>query len=102
MSGLRDFLVTRVHDLEIAVEAAVLLVGAEKVGVMRGAHTAHAGILDVHAPDECFPEYCIGEPPDDMGPDVLLDDCRTLRALALAYAWHPDYRDEWRPSEQHA
>ena len=23
--------------------------------------------------------------------------CRTLRALALPYADHPDYREEWRP-----
>lgn len=27
----------------------------------------------------------------DAGP------CPTLRALALPYASHPDYRDEWRP-----
>lgn len=24
-------------------------------------------------------------------------DCPTLRALALSYADHPDYRNEWRP-----
>lgn len=25
------------------------------------------------------------------------DDCRTLRLLALPYAGHPDYREEWKP-----
>lgn len=25
-------------------------------------------------------------------------DCPTLRLLALPYAEHPDYREEWRPS----
>lgn len=26
------------------------------------------------------------------------DDCPTLRLLALPYADHPDYREEWRPT----
>lgn len=26
-----------------------------------------------------------------------IDDCPTLLALALPYAGHPDYRDEWKP-----
>lgn len=31
------------------------------------------------------------------GPEVIGGPCDTLRALALPYADHPDYRDEWRP-----
>lgn len=26
-----------------------------------------------------------------------INDCPTLQALALSYADHPDYREEWRP-----
>jgi hypothetical protein len=38
-----------------------------------------------------------------VGPVVLpritehIDDCPNLRALALPFAGHPDFRDEWNP-----
>lgn len=36
--------------------------------------------------------------PNGYCADDLCDwPCRTLRLLALPYADHPDYRDEWRP-----
>lgn len=48
----------------------------------------------------CAP--AVGEPWDPVctveGYGVTTpNDCDTLRALALPYADHPDYRDEWRP-----
>jgi hypothetical protein len=46
-------------------------------------------------------EECVICRNDDywLGGDGLPEDypCRTLRALALPYADHPDYRPEWRP-----
>lgn len=44
----------------------------------------YAGLLS--APESCEP--CVVVP----GP------CPTLRLLALPYAGHPDYRDEWKPA----
>ena len=35
--------------------------------------------------------------PDDFVASYVLSPCPTLRALALPYADHPDYREEWRP-----
>ena len=34
---------------------------------------------------------------DESGEPHGREDCTTLRLLALPYASHPDYRDEWRP-----
>ena len=36
-------------------------------------------------------------PADDGYTDEQNWPCPTLRALALPYAEHPDYREEWRP-----
>jgi hypothetical protein len=35
--------------------------------------------------------------PDGVTPPYVLAPCETLRLLALPYAEHPDYRQEWRP-----
>lgn len=43
----------------------------------------YAGLLS--APESC--ESCV----------VIPGPCPTLRLLALPYAGHPDFRDEWRP-----
>lgn len=40
---------------------------------------------------------CIGCPRDAGGSmHVGIDECPILRALALSYADHPDYREDWR------
>lgn len=44
----------------------------------------HTGVCDTCGED-------VGRDVDDQYP------CRTLQLLALPYADHPDYRDEWRP-----
>lgn len=33
----------------------------------------------------------------DEGPWIRFESCQTLRLLALPYAGHPDYREEFRP-----
>ncbi len=43
--------------------------------------------------DECTP--WVSEPSDDYGAQTVSE--MTLRFLALPYADHPDYRQEWRP-----
>ncbi|GAA3878088.1 hypothetical protein GCM10022243_48470 [Saccharothrix violaceirubra] len=61
---------------------------------------AHAAILAVHYVDEKDPaSECVGclttrwrEP---WAPNI--NECPTLRALALAYQHRPGYREEWRP-----
>lgn len=55
-------------------------------------------LLDLHQPAET--EYVDGDicyTCDDLRGVEPAYPCRTLRLLALPYANHPDYRDEWRP-----
>ncbi|MCT9092817.1 DUF6221 family protein [Streptomyces sp. ASQP_92] len=47
-------------------------------------------ILDLHVAEP-------GQHPDFCGHDKHELPCPTLRLLALPYADHPDYREEWRP-----
>jgi len=55
---------------------------------LQPAHTPSPGC----APYGC--ETCHSHPEFGVGP---FGDCTTLKLLALAYAWHEDYREEWRP-----
>lgn len=43
-------------------------------------------IIDAHVSGDALCDRCAGSP----------EDCPTLQLLALPYADHPDYRDEWR------
>ncbi|WP_327413220.1 DUF6221 family protein [Streptomyces sp. NBC_01233] len=43
----------------------------------------------------CVPKHAHYQRRDDVPEGA----CRTLRPLALPYADHPDYREEWRPSD---
>lgn len=45
------------------------------------------GPLNVHPDDPTFCSAC----------EHTRFPCRTLRLLAIPYATHPDYREEWRP-----
>lgn len=50
-------------------------------------------IVEEHSPHpEVYGDYC----PSEDG-RYRLDHCPTLRLLALPYAEHDDYREEWRP-----
>lgn len=67
---------------------------------------AKRAIVDLHTPKDRTGMYCcpvcvswelwVSQEPGEALP---LDDapCATLRALALPYASHPDYRSEWKP-----
>jgi hypothetical protein len=67
---------------------------------------AKRAVLAVHRPrsealqdSSCYaPEACDGCGSDDYGPfSEHTDDCPTLRALALQFRPHPEYRAEWVP-----
>ena len=57
-------------------------------------------LLDLHEPGEM--EYVDGDvcmvcENTDVGDEGPFYPCRTLRLLAMPYADHPDYREEWKP-----
>ncbi len=61
-------------------------------------HVAQLGF----GPDVVGCDNCHGELPETWGPDLLppgasLWPCETVQLLALPYADHPDFRQEWRP-----
>ena len=109
MSTLTDFLLTR-----IAEDEATALAGrnADVIWPLRGALGVVTTGEDLYlavTPDRVLAECeakrrIIAAWPDPFGQwtAVQADAARaqkdpTLRALALPYATHPDYRDEWRP-----
>jgi hypothetical protein len=49
---------------------------------------------DFGRPDSQYCEVCHD---DDGNPAVTGQWCDTVRLLALPYADHPDYREEWKP-----
>jgi hypothetical protein len=49
----------------------------------------------IHAECEAKRRIVGLHPCDNCG--AAFDPCETLRLLALPYADHPDYREEWRP-----
>ena len=52
---------------------------------------------DGHEPGEAVPFCSTCEPEGPWNPATHRYQCPTLRLLALPYADHPDYREEWRP-----
>lgn len=52
-------------------------------------------IIDVHACDRGACRTCWSATPRSSRREDF--PCPTLRAMALPYAGHPDYRPEWRP-----
>ena len=68
-------------------------------------------ILDEHADDDGFCRICTVEDRQENTLEEIRNDgpfmtivrrplwhpCPTLRLLALPYADHPDYREEWKP-----
>lgn len=97
MTSLTDFLVARIADDEAGVKSGF---GAGDVDYR--AISPHRWLA------ECETKRRILDEHDDYGSDQcprcrgiknrrLAAPCNTLRFLALPYANHPDYRDEWRP-----
>lgn len=57
---------------------------------------AKRALLDLHGPGEFeYSDVDVCMVCDQQDPEPY--PCRTVRLLALPYADHPDYRDEWRP-----
>lgn len=57
-------------------------------------------IIDLHEPDEFERDRCKSCRRDESGWEGSVPaewPCATLRLLALPYADHADYREEWRP-----
>jgi hypothetical protein len=82
-----------------AVEAVVDAWGYDAWGIqVSDANAAHIARWDpARVLAECEAKRLLlqREPCDDTG--VGDDPCHHLRALAVPYADHPDYREEWRP-----
>jgi hypothetical protein len=49
-------------------------------------------IVEVHASGGAWCDHCNADRPGDAA-----DSCPTIQLLALPYADHPDYQQEWRP-----
>ena len=48
-------------------------------------------IVEIHGNGDAWCDYCAGYA------EGMQDECHTGRLLALPYADHPDYREEWKP-----
>jgi hypothetical protein len=118
---LADFLLARIAEDEAEARAAItarvpaVLVGPErllaecnaKLRILEDhAPKAYRGLeAEEHAPEpdprplsnwvECRRCFDWGSSGGDY--DFLIWPCLTLRALALSYADHPNYQEEWRP-----
>jgi hypothetical protein len=101
MADLIEFLRACIAEREEAARACITWL--EEAPSLAGC----AGHLDPHhelarcAADRLILElHCsvkIGDDEPYCADDGELPPCPTLRALALPYADHPDYREEWRP-----
>ena len=54
-------------------------------------------IVEHHTPDRGGEEFPLCAICTEVGPEAQGWPCLTLRALALPYASHPDYQQEWTP-----
>lgn len=89
--GIRDGLAT----VDFDEYGDVLVIGTERV---LAECEAKRRIVELHDSFYGVCQACIGSPPrvgDVVKP--ALWPCTTLRLLALPFADHPDYREEWRP-----
>ena len=117
MSDLTEFLLARIAEDEAAAKsvqevepksaAAVFTSLAAPTGTVEMSPArvlaeceAKRRIVELHGDDGTYRPIVVG------GEDyyvcrtcraAALGGCETLRSLALPYADHPDYRDEWRP-----
>lgn len=105
MSDLVEFLLARIAEDETDVAAGVYTGDAHRR--IKAECEAKRRIVEEHQPVDysglgmTSPGACC-----ICGADLGMGDwewvegsfpCATLRALALPYADHPDYRQEWRP-----
>jgi hypothetical protein len=60
-------------------------------------HDPKRVLADVDAKRQIIDEHYPIDPCDAHDANLSTIPCDTLRLLALPYADHPDYREEWRP-----
>lgn len=108
---LPDFLLARIAEDEQAhrdvlgwPDGVRRLPSAHHERMLRGCESKRLIIEDHREADRGYCRRCVGVDEVDIGGQFpryerlsLELPCPTLRALALPYADHPDYRDEWRP-----
>jgi hypothetical protein len=102
---LTDFLLARIAEDEVDVERGMMRVsGPGSPARVRADCEAKRQIVELHGAKRVrrAAETLSGEP-------EFIEDCRicghfpaqypcvTLRMLALPFADHPDYREEWKP-----
>lgn len=79
------------------VDAKRRILGMHNIPAVVSPKMAALGLREGEAPED--DRRCAGCGLDQMDDPITPDvsECPILRALALPYASHPDYRDEWRP-----
>jgi hypothetical protein len=106
MTDLREFLRARVAEDEAVARGVIdgttldmaeeLPIGCWSERRVLAECEAKRAIIDLHP--RCRPDspdtHCVCE---CEWSGCSEGECQTLRALALPYADHPDYLDEWRP-----
>lgn len=104
--SLTVFLLARIAEDEAVAQACSPgWTGPESMGAIEGGGSvlvspkrvlaeceAKRAIVEEHSPWATANGYCGAH--DGR---YLLEDCPTLRALALSYADHPQFQDDWRP-----
>jgi hypothetical protein len=97
---LTDFLLARIAEDEASIRAD--LVGRDYPDPLRSFVECDVKrrVMELHRPHDSDPDYCVTcsawEACGCMGGRPL-HPCPTIKALALPYADHPDYRAEWKP-----
>lgn len=76
----------------VDIDAGRLLDECEAKRRIVALHRNRYGLGDCESCADGWEDLTTGE----AGHNPLLYPCPTLRALALPYADHPDYREEWR------
>lgn len=79
------------------VDAKRQIIGMHNIPAVVSPKMAALGLREGESPED--DRRCAGCGLDQMDDPITPDvsECPILRALALPYADHPDYRDEWRP-----
>ena len=100
---LTDFLLARIAEDEADARAGLVAEGSWRV---LAECEAKRRIVELHSIREASPScsQCGGYTATTDGQRGIVHHgyaipwpCPTLRALALPYADHPDYREDWRP-----
>lgn len=111
---LSEFLLARIAEDEVVARATASgWTGPEAMGAIEGGFTvfvdparvlaeceAKRRIADLHKNEGVHSPSCLtcaGEVDPDGHTEWMHWPCDTILLLALPYAGHPDYREEWRP-----